>query len=122
MYREIYYVAYFGLCAVLSAGLAWTLRRFGTAFLRDSFRDRLEALNALFRLLDVGLYLVSAGYASLTVSSFPPFRDPSVIAHVIVMKLGGLLLLLGFAHILNLAILGLFRQRSIRATRAGEFL
>jgi len=122
MYLEIYYLAYFGLCAMVCAGLAWTLRRFGTAFLRETFRDRLEALHALFRLFDVGFYLAGAGYALLTFWAFPPLGGPSVVAHVIIMKLGGLLLLLGFAHILNLGILALFRQPSARVARGGDLL
>lgn len=120
MYQEIYYFAYFGLCTALVVWLARMLRRSGRVFLRDAFRDRSEVVRALGRLLDTGLFLISGGYLAVTLPNDFPLHNPRELALAIVGRLGGFLLLLGFIHFVNLLILAIVRQRSLRVARAGE--
>jgi hypothetical protein len=120
MYREIYYLAYFGLCASLAVWLARMLRRSGTVLLRDAFRERLEVVRELGHLLDTGLFLVSSGYLAMTLPNYGPLHNASEMAWTIIGKLGGFLLLLGFLHFGNLLILAMVRQRALRVARAGE--
>lgn len=120
MYQEIYYFAYFGLCTTLVVWLARMLRRSGTIFLRDAFRDRSEVVRALGRLLETGLYLIGAGYLAITLPNYIPLHNPRELVLAIVGRLGGFLLLLGFIHFVNLLILAIIRQRSVRVARAGE--
>lgn len=120
MYQEIYYVAYFGLCAALVAWLARMLRRTGSVFLRDGFRERPQAVLAVGHLLETGLYLIGGGYLAITLPNYTPMNSPGVVVLTIVGKLGGFLLLLGLLHFVNLLILVIFRQRSLRVARAGE--
>lgn len=120
MYQEIYYIAYFGLCALLAGWLAWMLRRSGTVFLRDAFRERSDVVRALGRLLDTGLFLISGGYLAMTLPNYVPLHNAGQTAMAIAGKLGGFLLLLGFLHFGNLLILAIVRQRSLRVARAGE--
>ncbi|HEV2325054.1 MAG TPA: hypothetical protein VGS10_13980 [Terracidiphilus sp.] len=121
MYQEIYYLAYLGLCASLAVCLARLLRRLRTAFLREAFRENSEAVRSLGRLLELGMYLIGAGYLAV---SFPndSLRSPDQVALAIIGKLGGFLLLLGFVHCFNLLILAIFRQRSLRNARAGDLV
>ena len=120
MDQEIFYIAYFSLCAALVIWLSRMLRRSGTVFLRDAFRERSETVLALGRLLDTGLCLVSGGYLAITLPNYLPLHKPGEVVLAIVGRLGGFLLVLGFMHFLNLLILALVRQRSLRVARAGE--
>lgn len=120
MYQEIYYLAYFGLSAMLVVWLARMLRRSGSTFLRDAFQERSEAVRALGHLLEIGFYLISAGYVGISFPNFQPLHNSLEVALMISGKLGGFLLLLGFMHFFNVLILAMVRQRSLRVARAGE--
>jgi hypothetical protein len=112
MYQTHYYVLYAIACGVLIAGLAVILHWAGDVFLHESFRERPELARAVGRLLDIGFYLVSAGYVAVTFHSFGQFETLGDVAWVVAWKLGSFLLLLGFLHVFNVLILAIFRGRS----------
>ena len=120
MYQEIYYLAYFGLSLTLVVWLARMLRRSGSIFLRDAFQDRPEVIRALGHLLEIGFYLISAGYIASSFPNFQPLHNSLELALMISGKLGTFLLLLGIMHFFNVLILAIVRQRSLRVARAGE--
>lgn len=107
----IYYCVYLGACAILIAGLGWTFHRAGRVFLTDAFAGNTMLVDAVARLLDIGFYLVSVGYVALTYSTMFPTMDLGWVLKIVSMKIGGLMLLLGVAHLINLLLLALFRQR-----------
>ncbi len=106
-----YYAAYFIICFQLIAVLGWILHAAGRIFLNDAFAGNAVLVRAVQRLLDIGFYLVSLGYVALTYSTFVPMDTYDTLVKVVSFKVGGLLLLLGVAHIFNLLLLALFRQR-----------
>jgi hypothetical protein len=106
-----YYCVYLGACALLIAGLGWTFHRAGGVFLKDAFVGNTTLVDAVARLLDIGFYLVSVGYVALTYSTYLPTMDLSWVLKIVSWKVGGLMLLLGVAHLFNLLLLALFRQR-----------
>ncbi|MGA3131545.1 MAG: hypothetical protein ABSD59_12135 [Terracidiphilus sp.] len=107
----IYYCVYLRACALLIAGLGWTFHGAGRVFLKDAFAGNTTLVDAVTRLLDIGFYLVSVGYVALTYSTNFPTMDLSWLLKIVSMKVGGLMLLLGIAHLFNLLLLALFRQR-----------
>ena len=111
-YLVTYYCVYLGACALLIAALGWTFHRAGGVFLKDAFAGNTTLIDAVARLLDIGFYLVSCGLRSpdLTLPTFP-IIDLSWVLKIVSMKIGGLMLLLGVAHLFNLLLLALFRQR-----------
>jgi hypothetical protein len=112
MYMEIYYATYLGLCAAIIGWLGWTLHRAGTVFLNDAFGGNAVLAQAVARLLDVGFYLVSLGYVGLSYQSeWQQINSTGMVVTIAVRKLGGFLLLLGFAHVFNLLLLAIFRRR-----------
>jgi hypothetical protein len=112
-----YYCVYLGACAILIAGLGWTFHRAGGVFLKDAFAGNTTLVGAVARLLDIGFYLVSVGYVALTYSlTYFPNLDWSWLLRIISWKVGGLMLLLGVAHLFNLLLLALFRQRRAAPT------
>lgn len=118
-YFVIYYWVYLGACALLIAGLGWTFHRAGKVFLKDAFAENTTLVDAVARLLDIGFYLVSVGYVVLTYSTNFPMADRSWLLKIVSMKVGGLMLLLGVAHLFNLLLLALFRQRRAADSAAG---
>lgn len=110
-YLETYYCVYVGACAVLIAGLGWTFHRAGQVFLKDAFAGNTTLVDAVARLLDIGFYLVSLGYVLISYQTMWPINDLGTIIRIASVKIGGLLLLLGIAHLFNLLLLALFRQR-----------
>lgn len=115
-YIETYYCVYLCACALLIAGLGLTFHRAGQVFLRDAFSGNTMLVDAVARLLDIGFYLVSLGYVALTYSTILPAIDLSWLLKIVSMKIGGLMLLLGVAHLFNLLLLALFRQRRTTGT------
>ncbi|MGO9336544.1 MAG: hypothetical protein ACLPY1_03450 [Terracidiphilus sp.] len=111
MYQTHYYIVYSVLCAVLIVWLAIVLHNAGDVFLHDSFPGRPELAKAVARLLDIGFYLVSFGYVSLTFQTFMPLNQISQVTQVISIKVGCFLLLLGAMHFFNLLLLAIFRRR-----------
>ena len=119
MYHEAYYFTYFGLCAALIAGLAYTLHRSGAVFLADAFDGNQVLVRAVANLLDVGFYLVSCGYVAISYRMLMSFESLEEMAQIVCIKIGVFLLLLGFVHFFNLLLLAIFRHRSVRTARTG---
>jgi hypothetical protein len=118
MHLETYYGVYLGLCAGVIVWLGWTFHRSGSVVLRDAFQSAAVA-QAITRLLDIGFYLVSVGYVAVTYCTFWHEIDSYPAAfESAVSKVGGFLLLLGFAHVVNLLVLALFRRRGAAANGA----
>jgi hypothetical protein len=112
MYLEAYYASYLGLCAALIFWLGRTLHRAGSVFLGDSFGGNSTLVRAVAHLLDVGFYLVSIGYVGVSYQTFwQQINSYELVAQAVSTKLGGFLLLLGFAHLFNLLLLAIFRRR-----------
>ena len=112
MYLEAYYASYFGLCAALIFWLGWTLHRAGSVFLSDAFGGNATLVRAVAHLLDVGFYLVSIGFVGVSYQTFwQQINSYEMVAQAVSAKVGGFLLLLGFAHLFNLLLLAIFRRR-----------
>jgi hypothetical protein len=120
MYLEAYYTAYLGLCAVLILLLSLTFHNAGSVFLHDAFGGNATLVRAVAHLLDVGFYLVSLGYVGVSYRIlWGPINSYGMVAEAVIGKLGGFLLLLGFAHLFNLLLLALFRKRGAAASGTG---
>jgi hypothetical protein len=108
---QAYYAVYLGACAAFIAALSWILHVAGRTFLNDAFAGNTILVRTVQRLLDTGFYLVSLGYVALTYRTDWPMDSYDTIAKIVSAKIGGFLLLLGVAHLFNMLLLALFRQR-----------
>ena len=108
---ELYYSLFLGASALLITGLSWILHRTGKIFLNDALAGNATLVRAVSRLLDIGFYLVSLGYVGLFYSGAWQVTDEAAAIRVAIIKLGGLLLILGVAHAFNMLVLALLRQR-----------
>jgi hypothetical protein len=111
MYQTHYYVTYLTACAVLIAGLAIVLHRAGAVFLDDTFSGNPQMRRAVVHLLDIGYYLICAGYVAVTYRTFDPMNDLGQLTLIVSIKLGIFLLLLGALHLFNLLVLAISRRR-----------
>jgi len=113
MYLEAYYASYLGICAALIFWLGWTLHRTGSVFLNDAFAGNASLVRAVGHLLDIGFYLVSVGYVCVSYQTFwQQIYSYQMVAQAVSAKVGGFLLLLGFAHLFNLLLLAIFKRRA----------
>jgi uncharacterized membrane protein YphA (DoxX/SURF4 family) len=119
MYLEAYYASYVGLCAAIILWLGWTFHRAGAVLLNDSFPGNPTLVSAVSHLLDVGFYLLSVGYVALWHQvRWEMMRSYEDVASAVLHRVGGLMLLLGFAHLFNLLLLAIFKRRSETAQAA----
>ncbi len=113
-----YYSVYLGACGILIGALGLVLHRAGRTFLADAFAGNFVLVRAVQRLLDIGFYLVSLGYVGLTYSTDVQIYDFGTVMKIAIIKIGGLLLVLGVAHAFNLLVLAVLRMRGNASHRA----
>jgi hypothetical protein len=104
------YVVYIGVAVGLTAWLARTLFRNGTAFLHDVFVDRPNLADAVNRLLVVGFYMLNLGYA-LYILRASRGLDAFGAVQFLVNRLALLLVTLAGLHFLNVFVFWRIRAR-----------
>jgi hypothetical protein len=89
------------------------IKRFGKSYAADVFRANPRTGKSYLALMDVAYYLIFSAYVLFTVTFSPPRAwDETVVAGQIedqVMRIGGMLLLMGILHglnVLSLPIIG----------------
>jgi hypothetical protein len=119
MREYTYYFSYLGLTVALIVWLARTLHRSGSVFLQEAFRDNPAVIHAVSHLLDVGFYLTTIGYVTITFRGYWPLDTWLDVVQVESVRLGFFLLFLGFVHLFNLLLLAIFRRRTVLSTPTG---
>lgn len=104
------YAVYVVVAVALTAWLARTLYRSGTAFLHDVFADRPALADAVNRLLVVGFYMLNLGYALFIVRTSRHLDAFSAVQFVI-NRLAVLLVTLAGLHFLNVFVFWRIRTR-----------
>ncbi len=108
------YIAYLTISIGMCIWVARTLYRNGAVFLKDAFNGNEALAKSVNHLLVVGFYLINIGYISLalTLGNRP---DQLIYAiESLSMRVGGVLLILGFMHFFNLFIFSRIRKRGLR--------
>jgi hypothetical protein len=104
------YAVYVVIAVGLTAWLARTLFRNGTAFLHDVFADRPKLADAVNRLLVVGFYMLNLGYA-LYILRASRGLDAFDAAQFLVNRLALLLVSLAVLHFVNVFVFWRIRAR-----------
>jgi hypothetical protein len=117
-YLTTYYCLYLGACALIVVFLGWVLHRTGRVFLNDALAGNATLVSAVSRLLDIGFYLVSLGYVGLFYHPMWLVNDLATALKLAITRTGGLLLVLGVAHVFNLLVLAILRARGSASHRA----
>lgn len=109
------YLVYVPLSVGLTFWVARTLSRNGALFLRDVFAGDERMAGAVNHLLVVGFWLINLGYVALALRTGAEVPDARTAIETLATKIGGVLLVLGVMHFLNLFVLSRMRRRWHRA-------
>ncbi|MCP5468021.1 MAG: hypothetical protein H7A32_01990 [Deltaproteobacteria bacterium] len=113
-YTVATYISYLTISIGICIWVAKTLSKNGAVFLKDAFHGNEELAKSINHLLVVGFYLINIGYISL-VLTFGSRPDQLIYAiESLSMRVGGVLLILGFMHFFNLFIFSMIRRRGLR--------
>lgn len=107
------YITYLVLTFIITVFVATTLFRNGKLFLIDIFHGNKELAQAVNNLLLTGFYLINLGYAVYTMRIFADIDTARSMAEVLSLKIGAIILILGFMHFFNMFIFFRLRKRAI---------
>lgn len=107
------YVIYLLVSIGLTVWVARTLSRNGRIFIADVLQGNEKLADAVNHLLVVGFYLVNIGFVTLYLRSGETILEARGLFEALSVKLGVVLLVLGFMHLGNVWVLNKMRRRGI---------
>lgn len=107
----IAYVLYLLIAIPLTIWVGSTLSRNGRVFLVDVFDGNGELAEAVNKLLVVGFYLLNLGVVALYLRIGDTLADARAIVEALSVKMGVVLLMLGFVHLTNVYVFNKIRRR-----------
>jgi hypothetical protein len=105
------YLIYLAVSVALTVWVGRTLHKNGRIFLVDVFKD--EALaDSVNHLLLVGFYLMNFGYVTMALKMDKVVTTATESIEALSTKVGGVLLVLGAMHFMNLYVFSRMRRRA----------
>jgi hypothetical protein len=109
----INYLVYLAVTVPLTIWVARALQRHGGVFLVDVFHGDAKLATSVNQLLVIGFYLLNFGYVAFFMKG--EAIDNSVnLMEIVVRKIGGVSLMLGLVHLVNVWAFNTFRKRAVR--------
>ena len=115
-YILLTYSLYLVISIALTVWVAHTLFKNGRVFLVDCFHRNEQLADSINHLLVVGFYLITLGFICLFLRLGVRVDDPKEVFEALSIKLGVVLLTLGFMHFFNLLVLAKLRRRARAGT------
>lgn len=106
------YLLYLVLSIGAAAFVAHTLHRKGRVFLLDTFRGNEILADSINHLRRIGFYLITVGYVSMSMSWGKTPDDVLAATEFLSARVGVVLLLIGFMHVLSTSRLTWMRRRA----------
>lgn len=119
-YIIITYSFYLIITICLTIWVARTLFKNGKIFLVDIFHGNKELADSVNNLLVVGFYLINLGYAVYTLQVAEQINNTQQIIEMLSVKIGLIILILGFMHFFNLYIFFTLRKRAVHEKQQRE--
>jgi hypothetical protein len=107
------YLVYISLVIVITVLVARTLSKNGVLFLIDGFRGNEPLARSVNHLLVVGFYLINLGFALVRMETHRTIETLESAILFLTQNIGFVLLVVGVMHMLNLFIIGRYRQLQI---------
>jgi len=107
------YAVYLLISAGMTVWVARTLFKHGRPFLVDAFRGNEVIAESVNHLLVVGFYLVNLGYVSLSLRARVSPTSLAGALELLSVKIGWVLLVLGFMHFMNILVISKLRRSGI---------
>lgn len=111
MYIELSYGIYLAISLTVTVWVARTLHKNGRVFLVEAFQGNAELAGSVNHLLVVGFYLINVGYVAMALRTAAILDTPREAIELVSEKIGGILLVLGMMHFLNLYVFHRLRRR-----------
>jgi hypothetical protein len=112
-YTVVTYLVYIAVSIALTVWVARTLHRNGRIFLVDVFHGNEKLADSVNHLLVVGFYLINLGYIAMMLRLDYDVKDTRSSIEALSLKLGYVLLILGFMHLLNVFVFNRMRRNAI---------
>ena len=110
------YLVYLIISVALTVWVARTLHKNGRVFLVDSFLGNEALADSVNHLLVVGFYLINIGFVTLALKYGDKASNAQTALEILSTKVGMVLVVLGFMHLLNLYIFNKIRKRALLHT------
>ncbi len=111
-YKVILYIAYTAIAIGLTVWVARTLFKNGKIFLIDIFSGQQDLANSVNKLLLTGFYLINFGYTVFALKTTSTVLSAQEMIEVLSVKLGLIILVLGFMHFFNLFVFFRLRKKA----------
>lgn len=111
-YVILTYTAYLALTITLTVWVAKTLFKNGKIFLIDIFHGNKDLADSVNNLLLVGFYLINVGYTVYTLQLSTTVINIQEVIEKLSVKVGIVILVLGFMHFFNLFIFFKLRRKA----------
>ncbi|MFL9481350.1 hypothetical protein ACI6Q2_01150 [Chitinophagaceae bacterium LWZ2-11] len=111
-YVIVTYTAYLALTITLTVWVAKTLFKNGKIFLIDIFHGNKDLADSVNNLLLVGFYLINVGYTVYTLQLSTTVINIQEVIEKLSVKVGIVILVLGFMHFFNLFIFFKLRRKA----------
>jgi hypothetical protein len=121
-YVILTYCMYLLLSIGLTIWVAKTLFKNGKIFLIDIFHGNKELADSVNNLLLVGFYLINVGYAVYTLKEYSSIVSLQEVIERLSIKVGIIILILGFMHFFNLFIFFKLRNKANDDKRKNLFI
>ena len=108
----IAYSLYLLIAVPLTIWVGSTLSHNGRVFLVDVFGGNGELAEAVNKLLVVGFYLLNLGVVALYLRVDETLTSARGVVEVLSVKMGVVMLMLGFVHLTNVYVFNKIRRRS----------
>ena len=111
MYIELSYGVYLAISLAVTVWVARTLHKNGRVFLVEAFHGSAELADSVNHLLVVGFYLINVGYVATALRTGTILDTPRQAIELVSDKIGGILMVLGMMHFVNLYVFHRLRRR-----------
>jgi len=116
-YSVIAYIIYLWVGVALTLWVAHILFKNAKVFFNDIFGHNEELADSVNHLLKAGFYLVNIGLVMYLLEHSASINSYKKLLEVLSVKVGGVVLLLGAMHFLNVYILFKLRRKAITPAR-----
>jgi len=116
-YSVIAYIIYLWVGIALTLWVAHILFKNAKVFFSDIFGHNEELAGSVNHLLKAGFYLVNIGLVMYLLEHSTTINNYKTLLEVLSVKVGGVILLLGAMHFLNVYILFKLRRKAVTPAR-----
>lgn len=114
MSTSITYLLYIAISLLITVLVSRSLSHNGKTFLVDGFDGNEPLAESVNHLLVVGFYLVNTGFVLFRMRTGVTITSLELTITYLTSNIGAVLIILGFAHFINMLVISRFRSSAIK--------